>query len=289
MKLFQAIHTILLLSFFLSAGVSAGSASLSIDEALKMARLGNTAAQLQLGIAYEHGEGLPRDANKAVNWYCRAAKKGLVQAQQNLAWMYANGRGVERDEAIAVRWFKAAARSGDEYSRQMLTHLDTQTKSSRKVCTAHPVPYWQSKQCGSSCRQIVSLVKKTAPEYGLDSHLVLAVIQQESGFKTRARSAKGAQGLMQLMPATAKRFGIENITDIEQNLQGGMQYLRWLLNHFDGNVSHALAGYNAGENAVKKYHGIPPYPETRKYVNKILNLYASNVNPSSSTSLTGAY
>jgi len=261
--------------------ISVDDSLISVDDSLKLARQGNTDAQVQLGIAYEHGEGLPKDTNKAVDWYCRAAKKGSVKAQQNLAWMYANGRGVDRDEAIAVRWFKAAAKSGDEYSRKMLVHLNKNATTSRRVCVTRPSPYWQSKKCRHSCQQIVSLVKEIAPQYGLDTRLVLAVIQQESAFKTHARSAKGAQGLMQLMPTTAKRFGVDNITDTQQNLKAGMSYLRWLLKKFDGNVAHALAGYNAGENAVKKYQGIPPYPETRKYVKKIMTLYASNVHPSS--------
>lgn len=279
MKLLQQTTTVLSLILLLPGVIYASQGKLSFDETSKLARQGKINAQVQLGIAYEHGEGVTKNPKKAVDWYCRAAKKGSLQAQQNLAWMYANGRGVKRDEAIAVRWFKTAAKTGDKYSRQMLTHLDEKMTTTRKVCKAPPAPYWQSKQCGSSCQQIVSIVKEIAPQYGLETRLVLAVIQQESAFNTQALSAKGAQGLMQLMPTTAKRFGIEDITDTHQNLKGGMSYLRWLLKHFDGNVAHALAGYNAGENAVKKYHGIPPYPETRSYVNKIMTLYASNVQP----------
>ena len=275
-SLLQFFKTALRVLVILPAMSYAGQHVLTTEQTLSLARKGNTEAQVQLGIAYEHGEGIDKDANKAVYWYCRAAKKGSVEAQSNLAWMYANGRGVERNEAIAVRWFKKAAKAGDAYSKQMLSRLDSKATTTRTVCGKQPSPYWQSKQCGSSCQQIVSLVEKTAPHYGLESRLVLAVIQQESGFKTHARSVKGAQGLMQLMPTTAKRFGIENITDTHQNLKGGMLYLRWLLNQFDGNLAHALAGYNAGENAVKKYQGIPPYPETRKYVKSIMSLYASN-------------
>ena len=97
----------------------------------------------------------------------------------------------------------------------------------------------------------------------------LAVIEAESNFNPRAVSPKNAQGLMQLIPATAVRFGVENVWDPEQNLRGGMAYLRWLLDRFDGDVRLALAGYNAGEQAVHRHGGIPPYNETQDYVRRI--------------------
>jgi hypothetical protein len=99
--------------------------------------------------------------------------------------------------------------------------------------------------------------------------LVRAVIQVESGFNPRAVSPKGAQGLMQLMPATARRFGVSDSFDARQNVMAGTQYLRVLLDQFQGDVSLAVAAYNAGENAVLRYGGIPPYKETRGYVAKI--------------------
>ena len=99
--------------------------------------------------------------------------------------------------------------------------------------------------------------------------LVRAVIQAESEFDHLAVSSKGAQGLMQLMPFTARRFGVSDSFDPRQNIFGGVQYLRFLLDMFQGDVSLALAGYNAGENAVTRYKGIPPYKETRGYVQKI--------------------
>lgn len=100
--------------------------------------------------------------------------------------------------------------------------------------------------------------------------LVLAVISVESGGKTAALSDKGAQGLMQLMPATAERFGVTDSLSSGQNIKGGVAYLNWLLDEFDGDAVMALAGYNAGENAVKKHEGVPPYAETRDYVPKVL-------------------
>jgi hypothetical protein len=100
--------------------------------------------------------------------------------------------------------------------------------------------------------------------------LIKAVMAQESEFDALAVSSKGARGLMQLMPATARRFGVTDSFDPRQNIFGGAQYLRFLLDLFNGDVSLALAGYNAGENAVRRYRGIPPYRETRNYVQRIM-------------------
>jgi soluble lytic murein transglycosylase-like protein len=98
----------------------------------------------------------------------------------------------------------------------------------------------------------------------------LALISVESGGRTVAESNKGAQGLMQLIPDTAARFGVTDSTDPVQNIKGGVAYLVWLMNEFKGDPILALAGYNAGENAVKKHGGVPPYAETRNYVPKVL-------------------
>lgn len=120
---------------------------------------------------------------------------------------------------------------------------------------------------------VKALVHKMAPTYGLDPDLVLAVIAVESNFRAGVVSEKNAMGLMQLIPETAERFGVANVFDAEDNIRGGMKYLRWLLAHFDGDVTLALAGYNAGEGAVRQYGGIPPYRETQDYVVKVHSLY----------------
>jgi hypothetical protein len=129
-----------------------------------------------------------------------------------------------------------------------------------------------------------SIVNKLAPKYDLDPRLVLAVIAVESNFQAAAVSPKNAQGLMQLIPGTAKRFGVQDPFNPSDNIRGGMLYLRWLLKAFNGNLSLALAGYNAGEKAVERYKGVPPYDETRQYVEKIHKLYgctATRVIPAS--------
>jgi hypothetical protein len=116
---------------------------------------------------------------------------------------------------------------------------------------------------------------------GVDPLLLYSVMHQESSFKSRAISPKGARGLMQLMPGTAIRYGVTNIFDPKQNIEGGARYLRFLLAHFDGDLNLALAGYNAGEGAVEKYGWrIPPYSETQEYVRRISRRYSLLQDPS---------
>lgn len=118
--------------------------------------------------------------------------------------------------------------------------------------------------------RIDALLHGAAARNGVDPRLLLAVMRQESSFNARAVSNKGARGLMQLMPATARRFGVQDIFDPAQNIEGGAQYLRFLLDTFGGDVELALAGYNAGENAVARYgNRVPPYRETQDYVRRI--------------------
>ena len=125
-------------------------------------------------------------------------------------------------------------------------------------------------------------IRAAALEHGVDESIVRAIIHAESAFNPRALSRVGAQGLMQLMPATASRFGVSNAFDAAQNIRGGVRYLAWLLKRFDGNLTLAAAGYNAGEGAVDKYGGVPPYNETQRYVQRVALLaerYRGVLNP----------
>lgn len=117
------------------------------------------------------------------------------------------------------------------------------------------------------------LIQEAAGRHNISADLVKAMIRVESNFNPDAVSSKGCKGLMQLHEDTAKRFGVKNVFDPTQNLEGGVKYLRFLLDYFKNDLSLALAGYNAGENAVTRYKGIPPFPETRDYVKKVTALY----------------
>lgn len=114
-----------------------------------------------------------------------------------------------------------------------------------------------------------------AQRYNVPERLVTAVIRAESGFNPRAVSRKGARGLMQLMPDTASVLGVNNSFDPRQNIEGGVRHLRGLIDRFPYNLAHAIAAYNAGEKAVLAYGGVPPYPETREYVTKVLRYYGA--------------
>lgn len=129
------------------------------------------------------------------------------------------------------------------------------------------------KKAPTTNERIKNAVADASQKYNLDPNLVHAVIKQESGFKPCAESHCGAEGLMQLMPGTARELGVTDSFDIEQNVDGGCKYLRQMLDRFGGNVKFALAAYNAGPGAVQKYDGIPPYQETRNYVTSILAHY----------------
>jgi soluble lytic murein transglycosylase-like protein len=117
--------------------------------------------------------------------------------------------------------------------------------------------------------ELVKMVDRIAGEHGVESPLVHSVIRAESNYNPGAVSPKGALGLMQLIPATARRFGVSNVFDAEENVQGGVRYLRFLLDYYQGDYQKTIAAYNAGEAAVDKYNGIPPYPETRDYVYRV--------------------
>ncbi len=125
-----------------------------------------------------------------------------------------------------------------------------------------------------------SYIVDSSRRYGIDPLLIYSQMHQESSFKLNATSYKGASGLMQLMPATARRFGVTSIYDPKQNIEAGVKYMRWLLDTFNGDVVLALAGYNAGEGAVMKYGGnVPPYRETQEYVRRISARYNSISDP----------
>lgn len=121
--------------------------------------------------------------------------------------------------------------------------------------------------------EIDKLVEQTAKRYEVDPKLIRAIIQVESDFDSRAVSNKGAMGLMQLIPATAQRFGVDNPFNAKQNIEGGVNYLKYLLDLFDGDVTLSLAAYNAGEHAVLRKGGVPRYTETVNYVRKVRSLY----------------
>lgn len=227
---------------------------------------------------YEYGNGVPRDPTKAVQLYCEASRLGDVEAQYNLGWMYANGRGIARDDETAAYFFAMAAKQGDALSQRMLRQVgDPPAKppeclfdSDGRDIVAKAIP---------EHRKVMDLVLKLAPEYGVYPRLAMAIIRAESNFNPGAISPKNAQGLMQLIPETAERFNVRKPFDPEQNIRGGLAYLRWLLAYFKGDVTLVAAAYNAGEGAVNRFGGIPPFPETQGYVKRIREIFKREDHP----------
>ena len=119
-----------------------------------------------------------------------------------------------------------------------------------------------------------ALIKEAAARHGVDAALVKAIVHTESYFDPEARSRSGAMGLMQLMPKTAARYGVKDITDPAQNIEAGVRHLKYLLKRYPERLAWAIAAYNAGERAVETYEGIPPYTETRRYVRKVMDFHA---------------
>ena len=247
------------------------------------------AAMVAQAVRFEHAEGVPRDYQKAAALYCKAAKMGDAEAQYALGWMYANGRGVARDDAIAAQIFSLAADRGHEAAKAMQRMTVSVSSAPLPGCLL-PDPtaelmFEPLEAMGPGMdqayfkRPIYKLVDKLAQRSGIDPKLVMAVILVESGFNPNAVSPKNAQGLMQLIPETAQRFRVKNAFDPEDNIKGGIAYLQWLLAFFKGDVALVAAAYNSGEGTVEKYRGVPPYPETQKYVKRVVQLYQKTAHP----------
>ncbi len=228
---------------------------------------------------FQFAEGVPRDFAAAVRLYCLAARGGHAEAQYRLGWMYAHvDFGVSRDDALAAAWFRLAADQGDRFAERMLRVVghDPDDNPDEASCVLPDGSVFREppKSEPDPAEQVIrEWVAALSPDYRLEPELVLAVIRAESNFDARARSQRNALGLMQLIQATADRFGVEDVWDPLENLKGGMAYLSWLLDHFEGDLRLALAGYNAGENAVHEYSGIPPYRETQQYVKTVIRHY----------------
>lgn len=240
----------------------------------------------------EFGDGLPADPRRAATLYCQAARHGDAEAQFSLAWMLTNPRGVERDDAQAAHLFAAAAEQGMPQAQRMAERMGTpqgptppcllppEPEPAPVLAKAPPPPaapavplvMAEAPPPDNAPAPIVNFVRIVAPEYQVAPRLVLAIMAAESNFNPNAVSPKQAQGLMQLIPDTAARFKVRNAFDPAQNIRGGMAYLRWLLAFFEGNIPMVVASYNAGERAVERYRGIPPYAETQAYVRKVMAL-----------------
>lgn len=222
--------------------------------------------------------------------YCEAARLGSTEAQYQLGMLYAFGAGVPIKRNYAAALFSIAGQQGHYEAQNMLESIRLESSTlpgCMNSATKHPEkPTLFSSVVGydidiatrlsrlpKSKAWIVDMVKTMSSWYEIDPHLALSIVSVESNFEPGARSLKNAMGLMQIIPATAERFNVKDAFNASQNIKAGLKYLQWLLNRYNGDVALTAAGYNAGEGAVDRYHGIPPYPETEQYVARVLRLY----------------
>ncbi len=176
---------------------------------------------------------------------------------------------IKTDQAIIKLAMNDLGQHGFVVSNKS-SSVKTQTKQSYSSnCTE-----WTDWQINQKAKPFNDSIIKYSRKYGVDSNLVKSVITAESCFKSKALSHAGARGLMQLIPATAKRFGVTKSYHPDQNIRGGVKYLKFLLARYNGNLEKTIAAYNAGEGKVDRYNGIPPYKETKQYVKNVLKVYS---------------
>ncbi len=220
--------------------------------------------------------------------YCRGARYGITEAQYRLAMLYAFGLGVPEDRAAAATLFSIAAEQGHEESQKMLETIRISAHRLPNCVQNDAEPEhapWSSSSSSPINSQILSINQKTVAKiiikianwHGVDPNFALTIAKVESGLNSAAVSPRSAMGVMQLIPDTAERFNVKDVFNVSQNVKGGVRYLRWLLDRYQGNVALVAASYNAGEGKVDRYRGVPPYPETQQYVKRVMLLYPHTV------------
>jgi len=283
MVLMRKLFSMLLLGVGLAGGASAATGT-EIGDAPDARQL------VEQALAFEHGEGVPRDPERAAELYCEAARSGSAEGMYSLGWMYANGRGVARDDGYAATLFEMAVvkgHGGAEKARRLVgeyTGAVPDCLKQGRVEWAFTIrDNWDSQKYLASQperkKKLVELITTLAPRFSIEPRLALAIATTESNFNPNATSPKNAMGVMQLIPETASRFNVKDTFDPVENIKGGLSYLRWLLAYYRGNVALAVAGYNAGEGAVDRYRGVPPYKETQNYVKRILEFFPRAEHP----------
>lgn len=274
----------------LSWGQSAGTAGASFEQAPPAIR-----ALLDQAQGHERSADEVDGAWLAATRYCEAARLGSTEAQYRLGMLFAFGRGVAESREMAASLFSLAASQGHAQAQDMLETIRI-TSTLLPPCVLEAVApdkgprLMLADTAGAGLdrllaglpkdrRWVIDLVGTQARWNAVDPRLILSIIAAESNFQVQATSPKAAMGLMQLIPETAERFNVKNAYNASQNIRAGLSYVRWLLSYYRGDVRLMLAAYNAGEGTVDRYKGIPPYKETRQYVQRIMALYGRPTHP----------
>jgi len=174
------------------------------------------------------------------------------------------------------------AKSAKSPYKKAFSRSKRKRSKSRRRSASGSCILWNANKINDKASPFKAYIDQSSRQYRIDRNLIKAIITAESCFRVKAKSHKNAQGLMQLIPATAKRFGVRDSYKPQQNIRGGTKYLRFLMTRFKGDLKKVIASYNAGEGAVDKYQGIPPYKETKQYVKNVLQVYKT-LNPKSSS------
>ena len=234
------------------------------------------AAALAQGLAAERGLGIRKNPGLAIEFYCDAATMGSSEGFFRIGRMLMRERKL-RNPRLANAYLALAARLGHREASMLHDPL-VKNANIDEVCSdlygsaGQPRFNLNGYIAGLSLetQRIAALIRLKAPHYGVDVRMALGIALAESNLDANAVSPKNAQGVMQLIPDTQERFGVQKPFDAEQNIKGGLAYLKWLQNRFGGNLKLVAAAYNAGEGTVERYGGVPPYPETEHYVRRVL-------------------
>ena len=236
-------------------------------------------AALEQGRAAETGKGVGKNLRLALRLYCDAAAMGGPEGFLRIGRVLATAPGGLRNPLLANAYLAMAASLGSD---EALQYYDPRYGNA-EIEGDCPVPAgmdyaeagfdvdaYLSKQSAAK-QQLASLIRKVARKYNMDARFALAIAMAESNLDPAAVSPRNAQGVMQLIPATQERFGVTRPFDPEQNIKGALAYIRWLEKRFAGDWRLVAAAYNAGEGAVDRHNGIPPYAETQQYVRRVMH------------------
>lgn len=239
-------------------------------------------ALLEQAWAAEAGQGQFRNIPLATALYCEAGRLGSTEGYYRTGLIYFSGNAFLHDPEIAARFFSTASRLGHHDAGKLLEVTGPPNGMSLPCMSIEEAGGFDLDRYVTELprhkRRVADLIRRLAPHYSVDFRLALAVASVESNFNISARSPKNAQGVMQLIPETAARFNVRNPYNPEQNIRGGLAYLRWLGKYFEGDLVLIIAAYNAGEAAVVRYGGVPPYDETQAYVLRVLQYAGVGLN-----------